>query len=126
MFAREPILGGAIELVREDGDRPSPVILAHRQQPLKTPLNLRMLSISSQDEQRHDRAAVVGRVLVGEHATEIPLRGLAGKQEFGRLLDLGMLPIEAVLLYEVSQLPACLDETIVDGCRRWRAAWRPG
>ena len=82
-FARKAVLGRPVQLVGDHRDGPAAIILAHAQQPLEPFLNAWIIRIACLDEQCHDRAGVVGCVLVGEKPADIPFPGLAGEDEFG-------------------------------------------
>ena len=98
----------------QDGDGPTLVGLAHAQQPLEPFFDAGIIVITGLNEQRHDGAGIVGGVLIGKHAADIPVLGLAGKQELGSTTRLRMMTGEAKLLHQESEMPPGFDEGIID------------
>lgn len=126
VLGRQAVLRIPVEFMRDHGDRPAAVCLAHAEQPVESMGDAFVVVVTGQDEERHQRPGVIGGVLVADEAAYVARLGLAGKDEFTRRLYLRVGAGHPVLLDQEAQVTPGFDQ--VDALNRVfvLAAVRPG
>ena len=122
----QAVLRRPVELVGDERDAPTAVLLAHGEQPLEGFLDARVVRVASLHQQSQDGAGIVGGVLVRQDAAQVAFLRLAGEDVLAGGCRPGVLAGAAVNLHQGTQVAPGLDQAMVDGRVLLSARARPG